>query len=190
MFTERSADLPAAQLTRPILQPPQACRPHSASFSSKSNVAKTLGPFDKQVSGLRLAHQDTRHAVSIVFYPQTPKQHQGPRQGVQGPSLPVLRLKLAHLHRSCRPCPPDPPPGPPRGLNLALPGAQHGPTRDQYRLAARSAWGHVRLHGSFRRHGLVRCRTRITLVYWLVDCCLVVWLVGWLAGWLVGWLVD
>ena len=67
MFTKRSADLPAAQLTRPILQPPQACRPHLASFSSKSKVTKTLGPFDKKVSGLRLARQDAQHAVCIVF---------------------------------------------------------------------------------------------------------------------------
>ena len=65
MFTKRSADLPAAQLARPILQPPQAFSPYLASFSSNSKVTKTLGPFDKKVSGPRLARQDRTCAFSI-----------------------------------------------------------------------------------------------------------------------------
>ena len=65
MFTKRSVDRPADQLTRPIFQPPQAFRPHLASFSSNSKVANTQGPFDKKVSGLRLAHQDRECVFSI-----------------------------------------------------------------------------------------------------------------------------
>ena len=61
---KRCVGLPADQLTRPILQPLQAFRPHLPSFGCKSTVQTTHWPFDNNVSGLRLVHQYSNSALS------------------------------------------------------------------------------------------------------------------------------
>ena len=56
-------------------------------------MCNTQGPFDKKVSGLRLAHQDRQCAFSIGRgsknwpEPSKPKQNQGSRQGGPRPQL-------------------------------------------------------------------------------------------------------
>ena len=58
MFTKRSVGLADDQLTGPILGRSAGLQTELGQFGWKSKVRKTQGPFDKKVSGLRLARQD------------------------------------------------------------------------------------------------------------------------------------
>ena len=72
-------------------------------FLPCSKTLKTLGPFVKKFSGLRLARQDAQHAFSIVFYEE--KWHQtsqtlvfvgGCGQFLQGGQEPYKRVPCGH----------------------------------------------------------------------------------------------
>ena len=112
MFTKRSADLPAAQLTRPILQPPQACRPHLASFSSKSKVADhSTNRF--QASGW---HAKTPNMQLLLCFtaktglnPRKPSKLKGSGRGSKASNLALLQLNLAQLELLLQTSPARPP---------------------------------------------------------------------------------
>ena len=66
MFTTRSVGLADDQLTGPILGRSAGLQTELGQFGWKSKVRKTQGPFDKKVSGLRLARQDSECAFSAT----------------------------------------------------------------------------------------------------------------------------
>ena len=78
-FTIRSVGLPDDQLTGPILGRSAGLQTELGQFGWKSKVRKAQGPFDKKVSGLRLARQDSECAFSATPVsknsPQASKTH-------------------------------------------------------------------------------------------------------------------
>ena len=93
MIIKRPVDLAAHRLTRPILQPQQAFRPHLAIFSSKSNVRKRDDNSTNmsQASGWHAKPPNMQFVLCFTIKtglnPRTPKHNQGFRQRVQGLQL-------------------------------------------------------------------------------------------------------